>query len=264
VVDADLRPVPVGTPGEICLGGTGLARGYWRRPELTAERFVMLSTGDGDGPPRRFYLTGDVGTVGEDGTLRFAGRADRQVKVRGHRVELEEVERALHDLPAIAEAAVRLVDRALVAWVAGTAGTAPEPPAVRAALAERLPSHMLPRHVLVLPRLPRTTTGKVAMPELPLPSSAAPSQDAGPDAATRALEALLLSLFREVLERDDLASDDGLFAAGGDSLDAVDIITAAAEAGVTIRPAVLYAEQTPAALARALRRPAAAPATSVG
>jgi amino acid adenylation domain-containing protein len=253
VVDPELRPVPVGATGEICLGGTGLARGYWNRPELTAERFVTLRI---DGVARRFYRTGDAGSVGADGELRFAGRLDRQVKVRGHRVELEEVERALDDLPMVAEAAVQLVDGALVAYVAGVF----EPGALRAALAERLPSHMLPRHVIGVDRLPRTTTGKVSVPELPLPSSvsasasasASPSRAPRAETATLALQALLVALYRDVLEQDDVGPDDGLFASGGDSLDAVDIIAAAAQAGVAITPAMLFAEQTPAALAAAL------------
>jgi amino acid adenylation domain-containing protein len=238
VVDETLRAVAPGELGEICLGGLSLARGYWRRPDLTDERFVSLPTVAGG---RRFYRTGDLGRMSSDGTLRFVGRVDRQVKVRGHRIELEEIERALLSLDGVAQAAVTTEEGSdgerLVAFVAGADSNAPAEGELRARLGERLPGYMLPHRVVTTEAMPRTTNGKLAT-----------------DAAATDVEALLLAIFREALERDDVDVADDFFLVGGDSLAAVHALTAAMDVGVTISPATFYAERSVKRLAAVLSR----------
>lgn len=159
VLDARLRPVPPGVPGEIHLGGPGVARGYHRRAALTAERFLP----DPFEPGGRLYRTGDRGRWGEDGRLRILGRVDHQVKVRGFRIELGEIETAVRRHPAVTDCAVLLrgedaVERLVAFVVLGAGATSSE---LREKLAETLPGPMRPDHIAVLPELPRTPGGKV-------------------------------------------------------------------------------------------------------
>ncbi|MEN3613620.1 amino acid adenylation domain-containing protein [Plantactinospora sp. ZYX-F-223] len=213
VLDARLRPVPVGVPGELCIGGAGLARAYRGRPELTAERFVP------DGTGRRCYRTGDRVRLGPDGAVEFLGRADNQIKLRGYRIELGEIEQALLGAPAVAQAAVAVRDGELVAYLVGAGDLAP----IRAHLAGTLPRYMIPRDFVRLDRLPRTPAGKLDRAALPaparteLPSPAAGSETAGvPD--TGALTRTVAGIWREVLRIDEVGPGDSLFDLGGHSL----------------------------------------------
>jgi amino acid adenylation domain-containing protein len=159
ILDEDMRQVPVGSKGEICIGGRGVTRGYWKRPELTEERFV-------DDPFRsgqRLYRTGDIGLYLPDGNIRCFGRNDNQVKVRGFRVELDEIANQLTTHPDLTAATVGLLrssagDR-LVAYACGTAKTNAD--ALRAFLRERLPAYMVPDSIDLLDELPLTPTGKI-------------------------------------------------------------------------------------------------------
>ncbi|MEU5810630.1 amino acid adenylation domain-containing protein [Streptomyces sp. NPDC047718] len=158
--DAEGRPVPAGEPGEMCVGGTGVSHGYLERPDLTAARFV--DAGDGSG---RYYRSGDWAVADGEGLLHYAGRQDGQVKLRGFRIELGEIESALRALPGVSGAACLVTldghgDQALTAYVVADPGTV-RAAAVRTALAERLPGHMVPQHVRHLDRLPVTPHGKL-------------------------------------------------------------------------------------------------------
>ncbi|MEQ4304752.1 amino acid adenylation domain-containing protein [Plantactinospora sp. B6F1] len=214
VLDARLRPVPVGVPGELCIGGVGLARSYRGRPELTTERFVVDATG------QRRYRTGDRVRLGTDGAVEYLGRADSQIKLRGYRIEPGEIEHALLGAPGVAQAAVAVRDGELVAYLVGTGELA----AIRAHLAGNLPRYMVPRDFLRLDRLPRTPAGKLDRAALPSPEHAdlaAPSNGAEEPAGlaeSGALTRTVTDIWREVLRVDEVGPDDSLFDLGGHSL----------------------------------------------
>jgi amino acid adenylation domain-containing protein len=224
VLDAAMAPVPVGVPGELYIGGAVLARGYLHRPGLTAERFTC----DPAGPPgSRLYRTGDRARWRADGTLEFLGRADRQVKLRGHRIEPAEIEARLAEHPAIAEAAVTVRagagGRRLVAYVVpGPPGRpAPQPAQVRAWLRDQLPDYLVPETVTLLSRLPVTPSGKLDYAALPEPAAA----KAGPGAPPRTdTERRVAALFDEVLGRAGTGRDDDFFDLGGHSMLAATLI----------------------------------------
>ncbi|SCG12793.1 amino acid adenylation domain-containing protein, partial [Streptomyces sp. MnatMP-M27] len=181
VLDTGLRPVPPGTAGELHIAGAGLARGYWRRPGITAERFVA----DPYGPPgARMYRTGDLVRWSPEGVLEYLGRADEQVKLRGFRIELGEIEARLGSHPGVAQTVVtvqepRPGDKRLVAHLVAERGTTPSPEELRAHLAAELPDYMVPTAFVVLDALPLTANGKVDRRALPVP-------DTGPAAGTAA------------------------------------------------------------------------------
>ncbi|OON70557.1 non-ribosomal peptide synthetase [Hymenobacter sp. CRA2] len=217
VTDEHLNLLPLGAVGEICIGGAGLARGYLRRPELTAEKFVPNPFRAGE----RMYRTGDLGRWLPDGNLVFVGRKDDQVKIRGHRVELGEIEAALLLHPAVTAAVVTARtdaegERYLVAYVAGSA----ELPAseLRGFLARTLPGYMLPAHYVQLPELPLTQHGKVDRRQLPDPAT-------GEGAAGRAyapprteLETQLVEIWQQILGRKQVGIQDNFFEIGGNSI----------------------------------------------
>ncbi len=234
VLDTHGRPVPDGVPGELHLGGTGLAHGYRGRPGLTAQRFVP----DPWGPPgSRMYRTGDLVRRLPDGRLEFAGRVDTQIKLRGHRIELGEIEARLVDHPAVSQAVV-VLDRAddagetegtgqdrLVAYVVGAGQQAPAADDLRAHLARTLPAAMIPATWVPLPALPLTPNGKVDRARLPQaprtrPEAAATAGTgavaAGGEAAGAA--AVVRDIWQEVLRLDDIGPDEDLFDLGGHSL----------------------------------------------
>jgi amino acid adenylation domain-containing protein len=221
VLDRTGRPVPAGVPGELCIAGAGLARGYLHRPALTARRFVPHP--DPAEPGDRLYRTGDLACHRGDGTLEFLGRLDHQVKVRGVRIELGEVEAVLARHPAVREcaAAVRQAaggDPQLVAWVVWQDGAEVPGTELRAFLRERLPEHMVPAATMTLTALPLTPTGKVDRAALPAPERAAA---AGRIAPRDPLEQALALVWEEVLGVGPVGVRDDFFALGGHSLLAV-------------------------------------------
>ncbi len=251
VLDSALRPVGVGLCGELYLGGTGVARGYLGRPGLTADRFVPDPFAGAAG--QRLYRTGDRVRWRADGQLEFLGRLDHQVKVRGFRVELAEVEAALRQQPGVADAAVTVFDEParrlvgyLVAADGAAAGHALDTDAVRAGLAERLPEYMLPAELVVLPSLPRTAAGKPDRRALPRPESTRRSR---PPRGER--EQALAEVWCEVLRLDSVGAEDNFFELGGDSIISIQVVARARARGVPITPRQMFRHQTIAELAAA-------------
>ncbi|MGI5336492.1 non-ribosomal peptide synthetase [Streptomyces sp. CA-181903] len=223
LLDRALRPVPVGVPGELYLGGMPLARGYLNDPRRTAEAFVPDPFADA--PGGRLYRTGDLGRYRPDGGIEFLGRADDQVKVRGFRVELGEVEAALTAHPDVRQAAVLLRTGApggdrLAAWCVPEAGAeAPAAAALRDWLAARLPHYAVPGELHVLPALPLTGAGKTDRRALLALAPAAPDEAATPFVRPRdALERDITAVWAELLGRDDIGIRHNFFDLGGHSL----------------------------------------------
>ncbi|HJV61616.1 MAG TPA: amino acid adenylation domain-containing protein [Albitalea sp.] len=220
VLDAQMQPVPIGVVGELCIGGAGLARGYLHRPELTAGRFVADPFHAGE----RLYRSGDLARYLHDGTLEWIGRLDEQVKLRGLRIELGEIDAALQACPGVAHAAVLLrEDRPghprLVAYVAGEGLVAA---LLRGHLAQRLPDYMLPSVIVVLPALPLLPSGKLDRQALPAPR--ADSADSKDDTPNSPLEAAMQSVWCDVLGVDRVGVDDDFFELGGHSLLAIRLL----------------------------------------
>jgi amino acid adenylation domain-containing protein len=226
VLDQHFRPVPLGVAGELYVGGVGVARGYWRRPELTAEKFVPDPFGRE--PGGRLYRTGDLVRQRSDGQLEFLGRIDHQVKIRGYRIELGEIEAALVAQPGVREAAVLLrEDRAgvplLAAYVVPAHAPGPTAAELGAALAARLPSYMVPAVFVELPALPLNPAGKVDRRALPVPDgSGSPAALVPP---RNEVEAALAGVWREVLHLEQVGVHDDFFRLGGNSLLAIQVIT---------------------------------------
>ncbi|MFJ4681217.1 amino acid adenylation domain-containing protein [Kitasatospora sp. NPDC088783] len=222
VLDARLRPVPPGAPGELHIGGTAVALGYHRRPGLTAARFVP----DPYGPPgSRLYRTGDLARRRPDGTLEHLGRIDDQVKLRGLRIEPGETEAALRARPGIADAAVVLHrDRLVGHLVLAPGAEEPDPVALRAALKRTLPDHQVPAAFTTLPALPLSPNGKLDRRALPAPRIHRPDGAAKP--ATPA-ETVLAEIWAEVLDLPEVGTDENFFDLGGHSLLATQVVARA-------------------------------------
>jgi amino acid adenylation domain-containing protein/non-ribosomal peptide synthase protein (TIGR01720 family) len=224
VVDQRGQPVPTGVPGELLLGGPGVARGYHGRPDLTAERFVPDPFGDE--PGARLYRSGDLVRWLPDGNLEFLGRADHQLKIRGLRIEPGEIEAALMRHPGVSQAVVMAReaapgDRRLVAYVVGAAGAAPPARELRELLAESLPAYMVPWEIVDLGALPLTPTGKLDRRALPAPESAPePAERAAPRTPA---EELAAGIWEEVLGVERVGVHDNFFELGGHSLVAAQI-----------------------------------------
>ncbi len=248
VLDPRGSPVPDGAVGELCLGGHGLARGYLSRPDLTAERFVPDPFGSE--PGARLYRTGDLARRLPDGRLEFLGRRDRQVKVRGQRLELDEVEAALKTHPAVRDVCVVVqpdgaAGPTLTAYVEGA--DAVNHDHLRDHLAQRLPPYMIPAAWMTLAALPRSASGKVDVTRLPAPARA-PERTGG--APRTELEAGLIELWHDLLGRNDLGVDASFFEVGGHSLLAVDLVTRIERRfGPALPPSTVWAAPTIAALA---------------
>ncbi|GGK35985.1 putative non-ribosomal peptide synthetase [Pilimelia terevasa] len=255
VLDGGLLPVGVGAVGELYLAGPKLARGYLNRPGLTAGRFVA----DPFGPPgERMYRTGDLARWRPDGQLVFLGRTDAQVKLRGFRIELPEIETVLSAHPDVRGCAVVVRGDRLVAYVIGDADAA----ALTGHLAAQLPEHMVPSAVVFLDRLPLTPAGKLDQAALPAPERARGGPAREP--ATPA-EATLLRVLREVLGRD-VTVDDAFLDVGGDSIASLRVVSRARRAGLALTARDVFEGRTVAGIAARCGTPAqpAADAPAVG
>ncbi|MEO6164617.1 MAG: AMP-binding protein, partial [Candidatus Binatia bacterium] len=226
VLDEAGKPMAPNTVGEIAVKSRFLSRGYWRRPELTQAKFLA----DPAGSDERMFLSGDLGYLRFDGCLVHAGRKDLQIKIRGHRVELAEVEIALLQIVGIAQAAVvapqqRDGSARLLAYVVLRAGTAMNASQIRGALQKNLPDYMVPAAFVPLACLPMTRSGKIDRRGLPEPPRSRASLDVPYAAPRHPLETVLARLWCEVLQLDEIGCDDNFAALGGDSLLATRIVT---------------------------------------
>jgi amino acid adenylation domain-containing protein/non-ribosomal peptide synthase protein (TIGR01720 family) len=259
VLDRWLRPSPVGVPGQLFVGGPGLARGYLGRPDATAEVFLPdpLPPGQRGEPGGRLYRTGDLARSLPDGNLEFLGRADHQVKVRGFRIELAEIETALSRFPALREAVVLLRedrpgDKRLVAYIVPhEPAAAPTVSDLRGFLAEALPPYMLPSAFVTLEAIPVLASGKVDRAALPAPDADRPDLGGAYVAPRTAEEELLARVWAQVLRVEKVGVFDNFFELGGDSILSIQIIARASQAGLRLTPKQLFDHQTVAELARA-------------
>ncbi|MEJ5312177.1 MAG: amino acid adenylation domain-containing protein [Anaerolineae bacterium] len=281
ILDADMQPVPVGVPGELHIGGVGLARGYFNRPQLTAEKFVADPFSAERGA--RLYKTGDMARYLEDGAIEFVQRLDHQVKIRGYRVELGEIESALARHPAVREAVVIVrpgVDNAprLIAYYTpadhpptDSSTTRPSTPdyattglstidypttrltttELQDFLKRRLPAHMIPGVFVRLDALPLTPNGKIDRQRLPVPEVARPTLSTAYVAPRTEAETTLAQIWERALVVSPVGIYDNFFELGGDSLLALTIIAEARAAGLLITVQQLFEYQTVAALAAA-------------
>ncbi|MCW5625025.1 MAG: amino acid adenylation domain-containing protein, partial [Burkholderiales bacterium] len=256
VLDDQFQPVAVGMPGELFLAGEGVTRGYWDRPDLTAERFVPNPFAGPDTPHPVLYRTGDRVRRRGDGVLEFLGRMDQQVKIRGFRIELGEIEAALRQAPAVAQAVVMpwtdaRGHRRLAAYVVLDAGTplADLPQRLRAHLQTRLPDFMLPAEYMPLAALPLLPNGKLDRGNLPAPTAESDDHSATEAAPRTPTEQQLTAIWRHVLGRDAVGIHDHFFELGGDSILAIQAIAQARQAGLPLSPRDLFQHPTIAALA---------------
>ncbi|SUD40757.1 amino acid adenylation domain-containing protein [Ectopseudomonas mendocina] len=245
ILDERLNPQPIGVAGELYIGGIGLARGYHRRPGLTAERFIASPFGAG----QRLYRSGDLARWTEEGVLEYLGRIDHQVKLRGLRIELGEIEAALLEHPALREAVVLVRDQQLVAYVVGGDYDEVE---LRAQLKQRLPEFMLPSHVMQLERLPLSPNGKLERKALPEPERIQRDYQA----PRPGLESQLASIWQELLGVERVGRDDNFFELGGDSILSLQIIARARRQGIELTPRQLFERQSIAELAQVATRSA--------
>ncbi|QCQ91442.1 amino acid adenylation domain-containing protein [Rhodococcus sp. SGAir0479] len=260
LLDRRLRPVPVGVVGEIYAGGSQLARGYGGRAGPTAARFVADPFAPDGG---RLYRSGDLARWDPDGHLVFLGRSDAQVQVRGFRVEPGEIESALRECPGVADAVVvpRRDDGGpvrLAAYVVPDAGTVLDPHRVRERVGGRLAPYMMPAAVTVVARLPLTVNGKVDRKALPEPDFGAGSGTGRPPSGP--VEETLAALFTQVLDVESVGADDSFFALGGDSIMAIQFVSRAREAGLSLSPRDVFDRLSVAGLAAVATSAAAPPA----
>ncbi|MFJ9847915.1 amino acid adenylation domain-containing protein [Streptomyces sp. NPDC101150] len=250
VLDALLRPVPVGVPGELYVAGAQLARGYLGRPELTAERFVADPSGE---PGARMYRTGDLVRWTADGGLEYQGRTDDQVKIRAHRIELGEVEAALAAAPGVGQVCVVAAPGPgglrLVGYAAPRpGGPAPDAAALKEFAARSLPEYMVPAALVVLPELPLTINGKVDRKALPAPEAAA-SGPAPAELPATDTQRLLAGIFAELLGVETVGLDDGFFELGGDSILSIQLVARSRRAGLPLTSKEVFRSGTVRALA---------------
>ncbi|HEV3022152.1 MAG TPA: amino acid adenylation domain-containing protein, partial [Pirellulales bacterium] len=251
VLDAEMRPLPIGAAGELYIGGPGLARGYRRQGNLTAQRFVPHPFSNE--PGARLCRTGDLARFRSDGAVEFLGRVDQQIKLRGFRIEPGEIERTLVSHPAVRQAAVVVREdtpgmRRLVAYVVLSAGAPPLNGELRTWLRSRLPDPMVPSAIVRLASIPLTTHHKLDRLALPLPPAG--HERNGADSAPRTpTESLLADIWKQVLAVEHVGLDDNFFELGGDSIQTIQVVARARKAGIAITAKQLFMHQTIAELA---------------
>ncbi len=252
-LDEENAPVAPGWPGEICIGGPSVGRGYRNRPELTAERFIADPFSSV--PGARLYRTGDLGSALPNGDICFRGRIDNQVKIRGYRVEPDGIAAILARHPAVASCAVVPRARAhsekyLVAYLVAAEGQSPSSEELRAFLGHSVPEYMIPVAFVGLAKLPLTSSGKLDKNALPEPSSDNSLDRTGFRAPATPTETTLAAIVADVLGVAEIGADDNFFLLGGHSLLGTQVVIRAREAfGVELTLWHLFEAQTVANLA---------------
>jgi amino acid adenylation domain-containing protein len=226
VLDADMQPVPVGTPGELYIGGVQVGRGYWQRPSLTDERFVHDPFRSGG----RLYRTGDLARWLPDGVVEYLGRTDHQVKVRGFRIELGEIESVISEDASIKQAVVVARedvpgDQRLVAYISPRSEKCPKVAELRTILSKRVPEYMVPSDFVFLTEFPLTPNGKVDRKALPAPDHARPELDRPYEAPRTDVESSIAAVWKEVLRIRSVGIRDNFFEIGGHSLLATGVLS---------------------------------------
>jgi amino acid adenylation domain-containing protein len=254
LLDSRLHPLPAGVPGELYIGGDGLALGYLNLPELTAEKFIASPFAIE--PGARLYKTGDLARRLPDGNIEFLGRLDSQVKIRGYRVEPAEIQTALEAHPEVRESAVIAREdtagsKYLAAYVVPRSDAIPDTPGLRSFLGNRLPGYMVPSVFVILKAMPLTPNGKVDGRALAAVAPEFTKLDAGYAAPSTSSEAIIAGIWREMLGRESIGVDDPFFDVGGHSLLAVRMLARLeAVVGKKVPLATLFAHPTVRALAR--------------
>jgi len=239
VLDCNAQPVPLGVPGELYIGGDGVARGYYKRPDLTTERF--LPDPFRDSPGARMYRSGDLVRRLPLGDLEFLGRLDGQIKLRGFRIELGEIENALAQHPSVKQAIVVVRedvpgDKRLVAYLLPNAGGIPAAGQVRTFLLTTLPDYMVPAGFITITAIPLTPNGKVDRKALPAPDWANQSRATSYVEPRNATEKQMADIWAEVLRLEKVGINDNLFELGADSLHVFQIVARANKAGLDVKP----------------------------
>ncbi len=252
VLDAHLQPVAIGVPGELYIGGIGVARGYLHQPQLTASKFIPNPFSNS--PGTRLYKTGDLVRYCGDGQIEFLGRVDNQVKIRGFRVELREIEALLNQHPAVREAVVIVRDykgnsQRIVAYVVPHTEQILTITELRRFLESKLPNYMVPAAFVMLEALPLTPNGKIDSKALPEPERIRPELEETFIAPQTTVEKLLAVIWGQVLGLENVGINDNFFALGGDSILSLQVISKANQAGLHLTPKKLFQHQTIAQLA---------------
>ncbi|MCA0456388.1 MAG: amino acid adenylation domain-containing protein [Chloroflexi bacterium] len=262
ILDAHMQPVPVGIAGELFIGGAGVVRGYWNRPELTAERFILDPFSIQSGA--RMYKTGDLARYLPDGNIEFLGRNDFQVKIRGHRIELGEIETLLDHHLAVQKAVVIARedvpgDKQLVAYLILNNGQQAEAADFRNHLRETLPEYMIPSAFVTLDAFPLTPNRKVDRKALPIPEVQKRAEVETELLPTKPMEVTIANIWRDILKVDSISIYDNFFDLGGHSLQVMQVVTRLeSETGIKINP-VTMRMQTLSQLAFAVENEVANP-----
>ncbi len=260
ILDPRQQPVPVGVPGEIFIGGVGVAQGYLNRPDLTARSFIPnpftapRQPAPGDPGPGRLYRTGDLGRYLPDGNIEFLGRIDFQVKIHGFRVELGEIEAVLMEHAGVQHAVVVAddslpADVRLFAYIVPSEGSPPSVNALRDFAKQKLPEYMLPAAYVFLEALPLLPNGKIDRRALPKPGASRPRLDNVFVAPQTAEEKQLAEIWSRVLKIQKIGTQDDFFALGGDSILSMQVSAEAGKAGLKITPKQVFLHPTIAELA---------------
>jgi acyl carrier protein len=228
LLDDKLNPVPVGARGEICIAGVGLARGYLNRPDLTSEKFIPNPFDNN--PGSRIYRSGDFARYRTDGSLEFLGRFDNQVKIRGFRVELREIEATMLSNPDVREAFAIAQEyepegKRILVYFSPAQDRKIIVSEIREFLKENLPYFMIPSHIILLSKLPRSPNGKIDREKLPLPNKSRPELREAYVAPSSVSEELLERIFASILGIENVGVNDSFFDLGGHSLKATQVIS---------------------------------------
>jgi amino acid adenylation domain-containing protein/non-ribosomal peptide synthase protein (TIGR01720 family) len=254
LLDEHLRPVPIGVPGELCIGGAGVARGYLNQPELTNERFIANPFRSG----QRLYRTGDLARYLADGNLEYLGRCDDQVKIRGFRIELGEIEAILSQYPGVQMAVVtahedQLGNKRLYAYFVPIPGTSPSANELASFLKTKLPTYMLPTGYIALEAMPLAPSGKVDRRALPTPDQTHSESESKYVTPRTPEEEILAGIWTQVLGVARVGIHDNFFELGGDSILSIQVVSRANQAGLRLTPRQLFQFPTIAGLAAVAR-----------